>query len=157
MKIDVEPFSAELFQEIVPLAHKCWDESTQDKGETCAFYGDRDFLVEPDMEQYQKVAVTGGLVIVTLRDTELVGYVIGAVYRAPHHKRIKVGGGDSIYIEPKYRSYTGVLVAKFEQAVKEVGGEVIGWPVHVNGPVYEVLKAMGYVGDDIVMEKRLCV
>jgi hypothetical protein len=34
---------------------------------------------------------------------------------------------------------------------------IIGWPVHLNGPVYDVLKAKGYVGDDIVMEKRLCV
>jgi hypothetical protein len=156
MRIEVEPFTLELFEELLPLARKCWQESTDFKAETCAFYGSREFDIEPDLEQYRKLVDKKSLIVVTLRDEGLRGYVVGCVYQSAHHKKIKVGGGDSVYIEPEYRSYTGIAISKWEKAMREAGAEVIGWPVHFNGPVYEVLKAMGYVGDDIVMEKRLC-
>ena len=42
--------------------------------------------------------------------------------------------------------------------MRERNVQIIGWPTHVDGPMYALLKARGYVGDDIVMEKRLpCV
>jgi hypothetical protein len=155
--IEVEPFDMKLYEEIFPLARKCWEESTVQKADTCAFYGERDFVIEPDVQQYQRLAEVKRLIVVTLRDeTKLQGYIVGATYPSPHHKTLKVAAGDSIYVEPEYRSYTGVLVSKFEKAVRDDGANVIGWPTHFNGPVYGVLKAMGYVGDDIVMEKRLC-
>ena len=156
--IDKEPFSREIGAEILPLAQKCWEESTVFKKETCAYYGDRDFAVEPDMDSYERIAQQQIIVLITLRDEEaLKGYIIGFIYRSLHHKKILCGIGDTIYIEPQYRSYTGVVAEKFEQAMKELKVEIIGWPVHVDGPVHGVLKARGYVGDDIVMEKRLCV
>jgi hypothetical protein len=48
-----------------------------------------------------------------------------------------------------------VAAERFETEFKALGAAIIGWPAHINGPVYEVLKARGYVGDDIVMERRL--
>jgi hypothetical protein len=33
---------------------------------------------------------------------------------------------------------------------------IIGWPVSQQGPLYQPLVERGYIGDDIVMEKRLC-
>lgn len=156
--IDKEAFSGPLAAEILPLARKCWGESTAFKGETCAYFGERDFLIEPDEEAYQRLADQGLLVLVTLRDEgELKGYVIGFVYKALHHKKILGGIGDSIYIEPDYRSHTWAVAKRFEIEIKGLGAQILGWPVHFNGPVYEILKAKGYVGDDIVMEKRLCV
>lgn len=156
MKIEKELFTAELYEEILPLAQKCWEESTINKAETCAYYGERDFKIEPDIPEYQRLAVLGSVVIVTLRDEGVLkGYVVGFLYRSWHHKRIFCGNGDSIYIEPAYRSYTAVVVDRFEKEFMKLGAGIIGWPTHVNGPVYEVLKARGYVGDDIVMEKRL--
>lgn len=155
--IEKEPYNSNLFTEVLPLAQKCWEESTVTKAETCAYYGERDFAIEPDTEGYQRLEDQGVLVLITLReDGSLKGYIIGFLYRSMHHKRILCGIGDSVYVEPDYRSYTGVMAEKFEKEMRHRGAEIIGWPVHVDGPVYEVLKARGYVGDDIVMEKRLC-
>lgn len=155
--IECEPFNLEVAAEILPLAQACWEESTLIKKETCAYYGERDFAVEPDMDVYEGLAAKGSIVLVTLRDDTLKGYVIGFTYRSLHHKKILCGHGDSIYIEPEYRSYTAIVAEKFERAMSDLKVQAIGWPTHIDGPVYEVLKARGYVGDDIIMEKRLCV
>ena len=155
--INVEPFSRELSAEIAPLAQKCWNESTVIKAETCAFYGERDFQIEPDVDRYELLASQGFVVMVTLRnDAEIKGYVIGLVYRSMHHKHILCGIGDTAYLEPDYRAYMAPVANRFEQEMRSRGVGIIGWPTHAEGPVYEVLKALGYVGDDIVMEKRLC-
>lgn len=157
ISIEREVFNAKVAAEVLPLAQKCWDESTAFKGETCAYHGERDFIVEPDVEAYQKLADQGLLVLVTLRDEmQLKGYVIGFLYNALHHKKILCGIGDSIYIEPDYRVNTWAVAKRFENEMKDLGAKILGWPVHLNGPVYDVLKAKGYIGDDIVMEKRLC-
>lgn len=157
VQIQVEPYSRELFNELMPLAQKCWHESTEFKAYTCAYYGERDFDIEPDAEAYENLHKLGVMTLLTLRDEGLKGYVIGFTYKSMHHKRILCAMGDTIYIEPEYRSYTGVLAEKFERALAEKGVAIIGWPVHRDGPVYEVLKARGYSSDDTVMEKRLCV
>ena len=68
MKINAEAFTPELAAEILPLAQKCWEESTEGKKETCAYYGERDFAVEPDTEAYLRLAEQGLLLVITLRD-----------------------------------------------------------------------------------------
>jgi hypothetical protein len=156
--VERETFNDELAAQILPLARKCWNESTAFKGESCAYHGERDFVIEPDTGAYQTLQDQGLLVVVTLRDEgELKGYVIGFLYTALHHKGILCGIGDSIYIEPGHRSHTWAVAKRFEKEMTEMGVKILGWPVHFNGPVYEILKAKGYAGDDIVMEKRLCV
>jgi hypothetical protein len=158
MIIEQEPFNLSVAAEILPLAQAGWDESTEIKGATCAYFGDRGLAIEPDMERYAELAEQGLVVLVTLREhTVLKGYVIGLTYRSLHHKRILCGIGDAIYVDPNYRAYTAVIADKFEAAMRARSVEIIGWPTHIEGPIYEVLKARGYVGDDIVMEKRLCV
>lgn len=143
-------------REILPLGQKCWNESTVEKAERCAFYGERDFQIEPNLEAYQRLADTGALVLVTLRDEgKLKGYVSGFTYRALHHRRILGGIGDSIYIEPEYRSYAVVMVDRVEEQFGSMGVGIIGWPTQEGGAVHQVLKAKGYIGDDIVMEKRI--
>jgi hypothetical protein len=157
VNIDKEPFSMELFNEMLPLAQKCWNESTAFKGESCAYFGDRDFNIEPDAETYKTLHDQGRFVFVTLRDEgQLKGYVVGFTYHALHHKKVLCAIGDSIYIEPDYRAHTWAVAKRFEKEMMELGAKILGWPVHFNGPVYEILKAKGYVGDDIVMERRLC-
>lgn len=156
ISIETEAFTEKLHNEIVPLGRKCWEESTVDKADTCAYYGERNFAIDPDYAQYQSIYDMGLMLVVTLRDGEdLKGYIVGFTYRSLHHKHILCGVTDTIYIEPDYRSYAGVITEKFEKEMKSKGAEIIGWPTHINGPMYQILKAMGYVGDDIVMEKRL--
>lgn len=154
--IDKEQFSEALYKEILPLGQKCWEESTKAKAETCAFYGERDFEISPDIEQYQKISDTGALVIVTLRDDRVLkGYVSGFTYKALHHSRILGAIGDTIYAEPEYRTYMSVLIDIFLSEMETRNVQIVGWPVTPDGPVYQLLKARGFVGDDIVMEKRL--
>jgi len=158
MKIEKESFSAELFNEILPLARACWIESTEVKAESCAFYGERDFAIEPDAETYQRHADSGSLVLVTLRDEGVLrGYVVGFIYRSWHHKKLLCGHADSIYVDPECRAYTVVMTERLEKEMMELGAVIIGWPTHPDSGVYALLKARGYVGDDVVMEKRLCV
>lgn len=159
IEIEREPFSTFLYEEIVPLGRKCWKESTSDKAETCAYYGEREFDIEPDLTQYQAITDKGLILIVTLRDDKaLKGYIVGFLHRSLHHRHVLCGATDTIYVEPDYRSYAGVMTERFEKEFQMMGAEIIGWPTHINGPMYLVLKARGYVGDDIVMEKRLkCV
>lgn len=154
--IEREQFSESVAAEILPLAQACWNESTIIKKDTCAYYGEREFYVEPDMGFYERLAGQQSLVLVTLRDdAALKGYVIGFAYPSPHHKKILCGHGDSIYLGPEYRAYAPIMADKFEEVMKDLGVQAIGWPTHIDGPMYEVLKARGYVGDDIIMEKRI--
>lgn len=148
----------ELFAELLPLAQKSWNESTQVKEKTCAFYGERDFDIEPDADQYQLVHDAGTLIILTARTPEqgLVGYLVGVLYRSWHHKTVLCANVDCAYMEPTFRSYMAVLIEHFEKEATERGVKIIAWPTHENGPLHYVLMARGYVGDDLVMEKRLC-
>lgn len=155
--IDKEKFTQDLFQELLPLAQKCWEESTLAKAEKCAFYGERDFQIEPDIEQYQRLNDMGSLVIVTLRNGALKGYVSGFTYKALHHKGIVGAIGDTLYVEPEYRSYAGIVIDKFMDEMRERKVQIVGWPVTPEGYIHQLLKARGFVGDDVVMEKRLCV
>lgn len=158
VEISKEPLSDELLTEILPLAQKCWEESTTIKGESCAYYGKRDFVIEPDTDQYRLLHSVGALTVITLRDAgELVGYVVGILYRALHHRKVLCGLGDSMYLQPTYRfSYATGMAERFEREMTELGAGIIGWPTHMNSPMYDFLKSRGYVGDDIVMEKMLC-
>lgn len=156
--ISRESLTDDLFPELLPLAQKCWEESTRVKAETCAFYGERDFQIEPDIGEYRRYAGLGSMVVISVRDEgRLVGYIIGLLFRAMHHRKMICGLADSIYIEPDYRSYAPVVTEKFEKELQSLGVGIIAWPTHQQGPMYEVLKLRGYVGDDIIMEKRLCV
>lgn len=151
-----EPFSEALCEEIRPLGQKCFDESTLLKADTCAFYGDREFALEPDIEQYRALASAKSLQFLTLRDSGvLVGYIIGITYRCMHHKKIKGAIGDSMYIEPEYRSYAGPLVDRFLEMMTAEGAGIVGWPVTPQSYLHKVLVARGFVEDDVVMEKRL--
>jgi hypothetical protein len=154
--IEREVFSRDTAAEILPLAQRSWEESTVFKKESCAYFGDRDITLDPDIDRYVALSEQGSVVLMALRDSGVLqGYIIGLVYRSLHHKPITGGIGDLTHIEPSYRSYTAVMIEKFEREMKALDVDVIGWPTHIDGPVYEVLKARGYVGDDIVMEKRI--
>jgi hypothetical protein len=156
LKLGHEIYSDELAAEILPLARRSWKESTTAKGETCAYYGERDFEIEPDTDQYRRMYESGMLTIVTLRDEgKLVGYLIAATYRSLHHRKMICAHVDTLYVDPEHRAYTPVMIEGFENLMKVKEVDIVGWPTHVKGPVYELLTSLGYVGDDLVMEKRL--
>ena len=157
MIIARESYSESLHREILPLAQKCWDESTRDKDDTCAFYGKRDIQIEPDFDVYQAIDEAGNLIIYTARDdSRLVGYAIALLYVSPHHRKMKTANGDSIYLEPDYRVLAPVLVEKVMADVKEAGAVTLNWGVTKDGPMHELLKRFGFVADELIMERILC-
>jgi len=154
--IAVEPLTRALFDEVVPLARKGWAESTIAKAETCAWYGERDFEVDPDFEQYQALARVGALVVFTMRSSGvLVGYVTGTCWRGMHHRHFIVAQSDSFFVEPPYRGHVRRLVRAYEQEMTRRGAVALNWLTHTNGPVFKLLKARGYVADETMMEKRV--
>lgn len=156
-EITVENPTLALFHEIASLGQKSWDECSSIKGETCAFHGERGFAIEPNFEQYQWLADQGALLVVTLRDDgKLQGYGLGILYRSLHHKPVMAGNIDTFYIEPGYRSRAAVLIERLEAEFKARGASIIGWPTSPGGALCEMLKALGYRPDDVVMEKKLC-
>lgn len=155
-EIQLESLTQALFDEIVPLGRKCWAENTIAKADTCAWYGERDFEITPDLEQYEALHRAGILVIITLREaSRLVGYVTGVCHRALHHRAVISAQNDSFYVEPDFRAYSPLLVEAYEKEMVRRGAQALNWLVHTEGPVYALLKARGYVADESMMEKRV--
>ena len=154
--IAVEPLTRELFDEVVPLARACWTEGTASKGETCAWYGHREFDIDPDFEQYDALATVGALVLLTMReDGELVGYVTGTCWRGMHHRHMIVAHVDSFFVKPSRRGHVLKLMRAYEKEMVRRGAVALNWLTHTNGQVYRLLLARGYVADETMMEKRV--
>jgi hypothetical protein len=152
-----EAYSDELFEELLPLAQRCWDEGTFEKGMSCAGAVDRQIAIEPDRDVYRQLDSLGRFVMVTLRAAgTLIGYAEGFLYPSPHHKRILCCNVDSAYVEVAYRGHTLALMWRFEAELRALGVHMVGWQVHANGHIHKLLKTRGYSADDLIMEKRLC-
>lgn len=155
--IQKESFSDTLCQEILPLAQKCWDEGTEIKGETCSYHEyRRGVQIDPDFASYQRLETARALALFTMRDTALVGYIVAYTYRSPHHKKLIVANADSIYVENPYRGHSPVMIGMLLEALKAMGAISVGWAVSKDSPMYELLCALGFVGDEVIMEKLLC-
>jgi hypothetical protein len=151
-----EPLTDSLIAEIVPLGRKCWAESTLAKGENCA--GERDLVIDPNLAEFWKLSDVGALVIMVMRANETAqGYILGWTYRALHHQSMLGAIADTFYVEPQFRSYAGVMVDMFVAELKNRNVNMIGWPVTPGSYGHQLLLARGFVADDVVMEKNLCV
>jgi hypothetical protein len=158
VSIQREAYNESLGQEFLPLAQKCWDEGTALKGENCSYHGHRDIAIDPDYLLYRQLADAGRLLLFTIRDAGiLVGYAVSYVFASPHHRKLLVANGDSIYVERGYRAYTPALIEMLLKELKSLGVTNMGWAVSQNGPVYELLCKLGFVADEIIMEKLICV
>lgn len=157
-KIQREILTEALFDEIMPLGQKCWDECSEIKGETCSFHGERGFKIQPDIPQYLLLEANGGLLAMTLRDESgtLKGFSLSVLYRSLHHAPVPCANVDTFYIEPEYRACIRRMVSMMEQEFTDRGVVVIGWPISPGGKMFPILKLLGYAPDDVVMERRLC-
>jgi hypothetical protein len=154
--IQAETLTDSLIAEIVPLGRKCWAESTIAKGENCA--GERDLVIDPNLAEFRKLSDVGALVIIVIRaHLAAQGYVLGFTYRALHHQSVLGAIADTFYVEPEYRAYAGVMVDMFVNELKTRNVNMIGWPVTPGSYGHQLLLARGFVADDVVMEKTLCV
>lgn len=157
MNISVEPFTSDLANEITPLGQQSWDECSEIKKDTCAYHGQRGLAIDPDIDQYLYLAEHDSLVAMTLRDDENVlrGYALLILYRSLHLKSELCGNVDTFYVQPDYRRSMPRFMSHIEDAFRDRGISIIGWPVTMTGNLYEILKRRGYIADDVVMELKL--
>jgi hypothetical protein len=157
MKIAVETFTRDLADEIVPLGQQSWDECSEIKKDTCAYHGQRGLQIDPDIDQYLYLAGHDSLIAMTLRDKDgvLRGYALLILYKSLHIRTELCGNVDTFYVQPDYRRSITRFVSQIRDMLRERGVSIIGWPVTRSGKMYEILKRLGFIDDDAVMEFKL--
>lgn len=157
MKIAIEPFTRELADEIVPLGQQSWEECSEIKKDTCAYHGQRGLQIDPDIDQYLYLADHQSLIAMTLRDEDstLRGYALLILYRSLHLKTELCGNVDTFYVQPNARRFMVRFISQLRDVLHDRGVSIIGWPVTRTGKLYKILKRLGYIADDVVMELKL--
>jgi hypothetical protein len=157
MKIAIEPFTRALAQEIIPLGQQSWDECSEIKKDTCAYHGQRGLPIDPNIDQFLRMADNNCLISMTLRSEEgvLHGYALLILYYSLHLKNELCGNVDTFYVQPDHRRSMPSFMSQIEDALRARGVSIIGWPVTMTGKLYEILKRRGYIADDVVMELKL--
>lgn len=149
MIIQQEHYSEGLLAELEPLVQRNWIESESSKN---------GLKVDPAMERYIKLDQMGALVCLTARETGLlVGYLVFTVDYSLHHKSILCGKGDAVYVEfgPGRGGIAKDLIHEAERHMKARGVQRIGWYANPESRLHLLLRAMGYLDDEVVMEKVL--
>jgi hypothetical protein len=157
MNIAIEPFTRELANEITPLGQQSWDECSEIKKDTCAYHGQRGLPIDPDIDQYLYLADHNSLIAMTLRDEGLAlrGYALLIIYKSLHLKTELCGNVDTFYVQPDHRRSMPRFMSQVEDALRERGVSIVGWPVTMTGKLFEILRRRGYIADDVVMELKL--
>lgn len=157
MKIAVEVLNNELAEEIIPLGQQSWDECSVIKKDTCAYHGQRGLPIDPDVDRYFFLAKNDALIVMTLRDDEgiLGGYALLILYHSLHLRTQLCGNVDTFYVHPKHRRSMMRLITSIKDELESRNVSIIGWPVTRAGKLYKILKKLGYIGDDVVMELKL--
>jgi hypothetical protein len=157
MKISIEPFTRELASEITPLGQQSWDECSEIKKDTCAYHGQRGLQIDPDIDQYIYLASHDSLISMTLRDDEgiLRGYALLILYKSLHLKTELCGNVDTFFVQSCHRRSMLRFIHQIAETLRDRGVSIIGWPVSKGGKLYKILKRLGYIADDVVMELKL--
>lgn len=158
VSIRIEELTPELFEELLPMGQKLWDECSEIKKDTCSFHGERGLKIQPNQKLYLGLQATKNLSVYVLRDAGgvAVGFSFCIFYNSLHHEVVPCANVDLFYIEPKYRSSIKRLIRTMEDEFRSRGVVVVGWPISPMGKLFEILKTLGYAPDDVVMEKRIC-
>ena len=158
ISIGIEPLTPELFDELMPMGQKLWDECSEIKKDTCSFHGERGLKIQPNKSAYLGLQEKGGLSAYVLRDFQgtAIGFSFCIFYNSLHHEVVPCANVDLFYIEPKYRASIKRLIRTMEEEFRSRGVVVVGWPISPMGKLFEILKTLGYAPDDVVMEKRIC-
>lgn len=158
MVIGIEPLTNELFDELMPMGQKLWDECSEIKADTCSFHGERGLKIQPNRATYFAFQANGQLAAFVMRDVQGVakGFAFCMFYNSLHHEVVKCANVDLFYIEPEHRAAIRRLIKTIEDEFRSRGVVVVGWPISPMGKLFEILKTLGYAPDDVVMEKRIC-
>lgn len=156
--IGIEPLTNELFDELMPMGQKLWDECSEIKKDTCSFHGERGLKIQPNRAVYLAFQANKQLSVFVMRDGlgVALGFAFCIFYNSLHHEIVPCANVDLFYIEPEHRSAIRRLIKTLEDEFRQRGVVVVGWPISPMGKLYEILKTLGYAPDDVVMEKRIC-
>lgn len=157
MKIEIETFTKELADEIIPLGQKSWDECSEIKKDTCAYHGQRDLPIDPDIDNYLRLQNSNSLIAISLRndDSLLCGYALLIIYKSLHLKTELCGNVDTFYIKPEYRNTMPRFISKIEETLRNKDVSIVGWPVTFAGKLRKILEKRGYIADDVIMELKI--
>lgn len=158
MRIAVEQLTSALFDELMPMGQKLWDECSEIKKDTCSFHGERGLKIQPNRPVYLALQANNQLAVFVLRDDQgaALGFSFCVFYDSLHHAVVPCVTVDLFYIEPEHRSSIRRLIDLMEDDFRQRGIVVVGWPISPMGKLFEILKTLGYTPDDVVMEKRIC-
>jgi hypothetical protein len=158
LSIQIEPLTDALFDELMPMGQKLWDECSEIKKDTCSFHGERGLKIQPNRSVYLGLQANDRLSVFVLRDEsgQAVGFSFCIFYRSLHHEIVPCVNVDLFYIEPEHRACIRRLIHDMEGEFEIRGVVVVGWPISPMGKLFEILKTLGYAPDDVVLEKRIC-
>lgn len=138
----------DVFQEMIPLLQKHWEEISHYK----------DIPLEPDFEMYFKMEDIGMLRVFTARDTsnKLIGYAVYFVKHNMHYKSSLQALQDVIFIDPASRG-TGVKFILWTEArLREEGIQLVMQHIKVaTTNTIALFERLGYDKIDIILGKRL--
>jgi hypothetical protein len=149
VSIQRERYSDALCAELLPLLKDNWVRTESYIGE---------LEIDPAFEKYKKLDEMDMVTCFTARSGGvLVGYVIYFTNFSLHHKTVKTGHGDMIYVREARGLGTVVfrLLDAAETDLRARGVVYMGWFVHKDGKLHQILKKRGYKEDELVMEKKL--
>jgi hypothetical protein len=144
-----ERYSQRLCEELLPLLKKNWVR-------TESYIGGLE--VDPDFERYKRLDAMDMVTCVTARiEGLLIGYAIYFTSFSSHHKTVKTGHGDMIYVEdePGMGHIVFDLLKECERLQRAANVFCTGWFVRKESRFYAILRSRGYVDDEIMMEKKL--
>jgi hypothetical protein len=149
VSIQRERYSEALCQELLPMLQDNWVR-------TESYIGD--LPIDPAFDKYQKLDAMDLVTCVTARRArELVGYAIFFTSFSLHHKSVKTGHGDMIYVKQDagLGRVVFAMLDECERLLRVSQVRFMGWFVHKDSKIHRILASRGYREDELVMEKRL--
>jgi hypothetical protein len=142
-----EPFSASLFDELLPMLKKHYDE--------IALY--KDIALSPDLMVYENSERMDMLRIFTARyEGRLVGYQCFFVFNHSHYS-VKSAQLDAVFIEPEIRQgMTGYIFLKWcDSHLEDDGIKLIYQSISKDKNFGPLLERMGYQFQDVMYSRRI--
>jgi GNAT superfamily N-acetyltransferase len=134
-------------EEIMPLLELHYDELTLHKHIA---------KLDVNWDYYQRLQNKGKLFYLAVRDEgRLIGYSLFSVGYSPHYKELKAATNDVLFLHKLYRrGGVGIkMIKRSETELKAIGVQKILWHAKQNNSLSDLLSALGYGVEDILMSK----
>jgi len=118
----------------------------------------KEYELEPDYEEYKRLASLGLLRAITCRaDGELIGYIIFCIHGHLHYKSCMTAFEDIYFVKKEFRKgRVGIMLFKYaEKVLKERGVQRIVMHTKVHLDNSKLFEYLGYKMTDKVFSKML--